>query len=53
MAVIDYDYIECPNPSCDQIGMMPDGGFDYVCSVCGTEGTVLGEDGYELFEGWY
>lgn len=37
-----YDEIledtECPN--CHKVGMLPDGGFDYVCPECGYEGSL-------------
>lgn len=33
---------ECPN--CRITGMLPDGGFDWVCPNCGYEGTLLDEE---------
>jgi hypothetical protein len=38
---IDYDSIECP--SCNHVGVMPDGGFDYMCPMCGFEGSLCGD----------
>lgn len=41
-----YDEIledtECP--VCHTIGMLPDGGFDWICPNCGHEGSVSDDD---------
>ena len=41
-----YDEIieetSCPNGGC--VGMLPNGGFDYVCPECGHEGTLEEND---------
>ena len=31
-------------PMCGTVGMMPDGGFDWMCPECGYEGTLDDED---------
>lgn len=38
--MIDYDEYECGR--CGRSGVLPDGGFDYICPGCDFEGT-LGE----------
>ena len=30
--------LECP--VCHTVGMLPDGGLDYICSECGYEGCL-------------
>lgn len=34
--------IECPE--CHTVGMLPDGGFDWICLNCGYEGGLEDED---------
>ena len=46
-SMIDYDEYECDN--CGKVGVIPDGGFDYICSSCGYEGTI-GEDNLSEIE---
>ena len=41
----DYDEIICP--ACGHIGVLPDGGFDWICPECGYEGDILGEEDEE------
>lgn len=38
----DYDDIVCP--VCQHIGVLPDGGFDWVCPECGYEGSLDDEE---------
>ena len=38
----DYDDIICP--VCQHIGVLPDGGFDWVCPECGYEGSLNDEE---------
>lgn len=38
----DYDDIICP--FCQHIGVLPDGGFDWVCPECGYEGSLNDEE---------
>lgn len=38
---IDYDEIVC------DVGVLPDGGFDWVCPVCGHEGSLGESDEYD------
>lgn len=38
----DYDDIICP--VCQHIGVLPDGGFDWVCPECGYEGSLDDEE---------
>lgn len=52
--MFDYDDIVCP--VCQHMGVLPNGGYDWICPECGYEGT-LGEDeenedyyGFFLFE---
>lgn len=37
--------MQCPNPDCGHVGMLPNGDFDWVCPECGCEGTF--EDDYD------
>ena len=40
--MLDYDDIICP--VCQHIGVLPDGGFDWVCPECGYEGSLDDEE---------
>lgn len=42
-SLIDYDEYECDR--CGHIGVLPDGGFDYICPECDYEGSMLDENG--------
>lgn len=41
-SMIDYDEYECDN--CGKVGVIPDGGFDYICSSCGYEGSLYDDE---------
>ena len=46
MSLVDYDDLECRE--CGHIGMMPDGGFDVECPVCGAGYSLTDEDCNDL-----
>lgn len=40
--MFDYDDIICP--VCQHMGVLPNGGYDWICQECGYEGSLYDSD---------